>query len=297
MPVARILAVSPRLELFFALAAVLSGGAAGAQPDGVRRWLDQARRRLDQNFRRRLGDQAQSPDFWRQLAAQPLPRDAALVPDADGVIEALGADPEHFRSAEALRRFDRLAFAAFWRPWREELLADAQRLEARLRTLPTGALPPWAESVLFIPSRFAPPGFVASVEDGHTVLLPFDPDRLPRAAPAPVLSPRAAGAAPCDPALTFRALGDATRYAVAGLIARAPMTGAALARRLGTSPATMSHHLKLMREAALVIEERRGKQISFSLDRTAIEALSAAAAAELFGAAVLPLRRSRRSRN
>src|SRR6185369_1326674 len=97
---ARTLSISPRLELFFALAAALSGDAAGPQPDGVRRWLDQARRKLDQGFRRRLGDRAGSPEFWRRLAALPLPREAAALSDVDGVIEALAAlPPECFRPA------------------------------------------------------------------------------------------------------------------------------------------------------------------------------------------------------
>src|SRR5690348_15979347 len=94
------LVLSPRLELFFALAAVLSGDA-GPQPDGVRRWLDQARRKLDQGFRRRLGDQASSPDLWGRLAVLPLPLAAALSPDVDGVIEGLAAfPPDRFETAD-----------------------------------------------------------------------------------------------------------------------------------------------------------------------------------------------------
>ena len=176
---ARILAVSPRLELFFALAAVLSGREVGALPDGPRRWLDQARRKLDQSFRRRLGDRAQSPEFWWHLATLPLPRQAALSPDVDGVVDALATlPPENFQPApdpealqllvvDALRRFDRMAFAALWRPWREELAADEHRLKARLEDFPISTK---AASVVFLPSRFAPSDFAASVEDRKSVV-------------------------------------------------------------------------------------------------------------------------------
>ena len=302
---ARILAVSPRLEMFFALAAVLSGDEVGALPDGARRWLDQARRKLDQGFRRRLGDHAQSPAFWQRLAALPLPREAAVAPDAGGVIEVLAAlPPEHFRPApdpeavqllvvDALRRFDRMTFAALWRPWREELAADAHRLKARLDAFPIDAK---AASAIFLPSRFAPPGFAASVADGNIVLLPFDPDRLPPVLASPVAAPRRTVSTTRDPALIFRALGDATRYTVAGLIAREPMTSAELARRLNISKPTMAHHLRALRAAGLVSEDVRGRRIVLTLDRTVLESLSEAAVAQLFGAgASAPLRRSRRA--
>jgi DNA-binding transcriptional ArsR family regulator len=312
MDASRVLAVSPRLELFFALAAVLSGDLAAAQPEGVRRWLDQARRKLDQGFRRRLGDQAQTPEFWRRLAGLPLPLEAAVVSDVDSVIEALAAlPPETFRPAadpeaqqrlvvEALRRFDRLAFAAFWRPWREELAADAQRLEARIHDLPMDVASATRASAIFLPSRFALPGFSAPVAKHDTVLLPFDPERLlqraetPAAAAVPVAP--AGRPAPHDPALIFRALGDATRYTIAGLIAREPMTSAELARRLEISKPTMAHHLRALRAAGLVHEKTHGTRIALTLDRTVLESLSDVAVAQLFGApAGAPIRRSRRA--
>src|SRR5882724_7708170 len=209
MRTVRALSVSPRLELFFALAAVLSGGEVGAQPDGARRWLDQARRRLDQSFRRRLGDRAQSPEFWRHLATLPLSRQAAISPDVDGVIEALAAlPPEHFRPApdpealqllvlDALRRFDGLAFAAYWRPWREELAADEHRLKARLDDF---SIDTKATSVIFLPSRFTPPGFSAVIEGSGAILLPVDPDRLPPVSASAVAASRRTMSIPRDPA-------------------------------------------------------------------------------------------------
>ncbi len=203
-------------------------------------------------------------------------------------------------AVEALRRFDRLAFAALWRAWREEIMAERPALEARLLTTPwrdlaqalalDSAVP--LTHCRFLPSRFAPDGFVARTTSG-AALIPFDPEKLLRVAlplraasqPAPVL----------DPALAFRALGDATRYAIAGLIARSPMTGAELARRLGTATPTITHHLKLLRAAGLIAERRQGNAVLVSLDRGALERLSSAAVRTLFDAPPAPIRRSRRA--
>jgi DNA-binding transcriptional ArsR family regulator len=300
-------AVSPRLELFFAFAALLGDKSAGSETHGVRRWLDQAHRRLDQGFRRRLGERAQAAEFWARMAALPLPREAALASDVETVIDAVAAlPPERFRPAEdaealrllvvdTLRRFDRLAFAAYWRGWREELLGDARRIEARLRTLSAGDLPANARSAIFVPSRFAPPDFAAAFDADTAALLPLDPDRLQ--SPSLPRSPRSDAAVPRDPALMFRALGDATRYTIAGMIARAPMTSAELARRLDISKPTMAHHLRALRAAGLVNEETRGTRIVLTLDRAVLEGVSDAAVAQLFGASdAAPVRRSRRSR-
>src|SRR6185295_4702095 len=74
--------------------------------------------------------------------------------------------------------------------------------------------------------------------------------------PAPKKT-RAAHAGPeLDPALVFRALGDATRFAIATLLAATPRTAADLCRALDMSRPTMSHHVHELREAGLLAEER-----------------------------------------
>jgi DNA-binding transcriptional ArsR family regulator len=191
---------------------------------------------------------------------------------------------------DALRRFDRLGFAAYWRSWREELAADAHRIEARLRAHP----PDPSVRAIYLPSRFAPPGFAASGANGDATLLAFDPERWPVAVATRALAPRNVPSEPFDPAAVFRALGDATRYTIAGMIARAPMTSAELARRLDISKPTMAHHLRALRAAGLVNEETRGTRIVLTLDRAVLENLSGAAVAQLFGpSAEAPIRRSR----
>jgi DNA-binding transcriptional ArsR family regulator len=292
------LVIGPRFELFLALAEVLRPDRDGAV------WLQQARRKLDPATRRRMGDLAFAPSFWRALAA--VPGDTVMDGDTDAVIAAFAAapakdfarrcrdalpadepDPAFARlverletdpaglqqaAADALRRFDRLAFAALWR-------RTAPDLEEAAR----GASPQGEDAIIF-PTMFGAHRFPL----GEVVALTIPVDELHASRPqAP---------APQDPETVFRALGDATRYAIARLIAREPLTGAALARRLGVSGPTLTHHLKELRRARLVIEERRGNSILLSLDRGTIATLSTAALENLFAAAAaIALRRSRRS--
>ena len=98
-----------------------------------------------------------------------------------------------------------------------------------------------------------------------------------------------------DPALAFRALGDATRFAMAGLLARRPMSSAELGRQLGLSKPTVTHHVHLLRQAGLLSEQTDGKAVILSLDRASIEDLSSATVMQLFdGGEAPPLARSRR---
>lgn len=299
------LLVSPRFELFLALAEILRPGAEDAL------WISQARRKLDQATRRRMGDLALTPTIWRALAA--VPETAALDGDTDAVIAALGdlpiedfarrcrgalprdalpdcrrdpavdrlaarldTDPAGLQQAatDALRRFDRLVFAAFWRRAQPDLE------QAVLK----GVVSPVAgvEAIVF-PSLFGEQRF----QFGEILVLTVPAERLTQ--------PQLSAGSGQDPALVFRALGDATRYAIARLIAREVLTGAELARRLGVSGPTLTHHLKQLRQAHLVIEERRGNSILLRLDRRAIDALSTIAAADLFGGQPVAIRRSRRA--
>jgi DNA-binding transcriptional ArsR family regulator len=86
-----------------------------------------------------------------------------------------------------------------------------------------------------------------------------------------------------DPALIFRALGDETRFAIAKLIARAPMTSAELAEKLGLTRPTVSHHVYLLREAGLLEESPQRGSIRLSLRRDRIAALSNLTLDALYG--------------
>lgn len=97
-----------------------------------------------------------------------------------------------------------------------------------------------------------------------------------------------------DPEIGFRALGDTTRYAMAFFLADSPTTSVELARAFGVSKATISHHVQLLRAAGLLEERATEKGVELSLDRRAVERISAAAAAQMFaGESPRAIRRSR----
>jgi DNA-binding transcriptional ArsR family regulator len=168
-------------------------------------------------------------------------------------------------------------------------------------SLPGNAAPEQFRDTITFSSLFATTDQVAlQAPSGATVAVRFvTPAAKPGSRPHTIAihPPSASPASPVidDPEPVFRALGDATRYAIARLIAREAMTSADLARRLGVSGPTLTHHLKLLRQTRLVIEERRGNSILLRLDRRAIETLSVAAVGSLFGAGPVAIRRSRRA--
>ncbi len=85
-----------------------------------------------------------------------------------------------------------------------------------------------------------------------------------------------------NPSAVFRALGDTTRYAIASLIARTPMTSVELARAFDVSKPTISHHVQQLRLAGLLDEDQADNGIVLSLNRRVLEKASAAAAREMF---------------
>jgi DNA-binding transcriptional ArsR family regulator len=92
-----------------------------------------------------------------------------------------------------------------------------------------------------------------------------------------------ANAAPgLDPESVFRALGDTTRYAIASILARTPTTSAELARRLGVSKPTITHHVQALRSAGLIDETPSGGSVRLSLNRETVGAISEVAVGQLF---------------
>jgi DNA-binding transcriptional ArsR family regulator len=82
------------------------------------------------------------------------------------------------------------------------------------------------------------------------------------------------------PEVVFRALGDTTRYAIATILARTPMTPTELARQLRVSKPTITHHVHSLRDAGLIIEGEGGGKLA--LDRAKLEQLSEAVVSALF---------------
>src|SRR5262245_34281940 len=68
----------------------------------------------------------------------------------------------------------------------------------------------------------------------------------------------------------FRALADPVRLRLVGLIAGGERCNAELATELSVSPATISHHLKVLRGAGLLRERREPPFVYVALDDMAL---------------------------
>ena len=73
----------------------------------------------------------------------------------------------------------------------------------------------------------------------------------------------------------FEALGDPQRRAILLLLAQGPLPVGAIADQLPVSRPAVSWHLRLLREAGLVEEERRGTRRIYALREDGLEAVGA----------------------
>jgi DNA-binding transcriptional ArsR family regulator len=85
-----------------------------------------------------------------------------------------------------------------------------------------------------------------------------------------------------EPPLVFKALGNTTRFAIARIIAAEPMSSAELARRMGLTKGTVSHHVRMLRIAGLIEEEWTDGSVILSLNRSSLENLSLRTVSFLF---------------
>ena len=83
-----------------------------------------------------------------------------------------------------------------------------------------------------------------------------------------------------DYASWFRCLADSTRIQILHLLAAndGPMTVGQIVQQVGVGQSTVSHHLKVLAEAGLVISERRGRNVWYAVVPAALEALRGALA-------------------
>jgi ArsR family transcriptional regulator, nickel/cobalt-responsive transcriptional repressor len=63
----------------------------------------------------------------------------------------------------------------------------------------------------------------------------------------------------------LKALGDATRLQVLQVLLGGPLHVNDLQEKLGTEQSLLSHHLKVLREAGLVLAERDGKAVLYRI--------------------------------
>ena len=266
-----------------------------------------------------------NPDhpLWASLArfaADPAAGQRALVAGLDAFREAV-FEPLWRRLLEPETEAAKAVGAAIERgEWdglghRLGLGIEFDRKAGAIRQVTGGARTDMAQidSLQFLPSSFNEPRwwFIEQEAERGTAWLPFlDPtlgpepqrattDEVPRAMPpearrGPSAPLPAAGG---DVALVFRALGDATRFAMANLLARRAMPAVELARQLHLSKPTVTHHLHFLRDAGLIEEQGEGGRKLLALKREAIEALSSRTVRRLFEAEAVAPARSRRRRS
>ena len=76
-----------------------------------------------------------------------------------------------------------------------------------------------------------------------------------------------------DPSPAFAALADPTRRAVFERLLAGPCSVGALARGLPVSRPAVSQHLRVLREARLVLAEARGTRVFYRVDLDGVAAL------------------------
>lgn len=70
---------------------------------------------------------------------------------------------------------------------------------------------------------------------------------------------------------TFKALSDRTRREILLMLRDGEMTAGEIADKFSTRHATISHHLKMLKDTGLVFTERRGQNIVYSLNTTVFQ--------------------------
>lgn len=68
----------------------------------------------------------------------------------------------------------------------------------------------------------------------------------------------------------FKALADGTRQEILQLLEEQPFTVGEIVAKFNLSQPTISRHLSVLKEAGLVIDERRGQNVIYQLDDGAL---------------------------
>jgi len=70
---------------------------------------------------------------------------------------------------------------------------------------------------------------------------------------------------------TFQALSDATRREILRMLRDKDLTAGEIAERFNISRPSVSHHLSVLKNADLVLDERKGQYIYYSLNTTVLD--------------------------
>ena len=71
--------------------------------------------------------------------------------------------------------------------------------------------------------------------------------------------------------IVFKALNDPTRREILELLQENDMTAGEIAGRFDISFPSISHHLDLLKQAKLVIAEKEGQYVTYSLNTTVVD--------------------------
>lgn len=72
---------------------------------------------------------------------------------------------------------------------------------------------------------------------------------------------------------TFKALSDPNRREILNLLKGGAMTAGEIVEHFSVSGATISHHLSILREAGLILDDRKGKYIYYELNMSVVDDL------------------------
>lgn len=72
---------------------------------------------------------------------------------------------------------------------------------------------------------------------------------------------------------SFKALSDPTRREILKLLQDGPLSAGEITAHFDMTGATISHHLAILRDAGLVLDEKRGKFIYYELNTSVVDEL------------------------
>jgi len=70
---------------------------------------------------------------------------------------------------------------------------------------------------------------------------------------------------------TFKALADPTRRKILRLLRERDMTAGEIAEQFNITKPSISHHLNILKQSRLVLDERQGQYIYYSLNMTVFQ--------------------------
>lgn len=72
---------------------------------------------------------------------------------------------------------------------------------------------------------------------------------------------------------TFKALADRNRRRIINMLKERDMTAGEIAERFSISKPSISHHLNILKQAKLVLAEKKGQHVYYSLNTTVVQDL------------------------